>query len=77
MQLAQTTQGFQNQINAIAGVANMASDQVYELWCRYDKQCTMYDQSPVIPEFINWYAPHLGGNKNALMAAFFSVKAAL
>ncbi len=69
MQFDQTAQRFQAQINAIAGVANMTGEQVYELWCRYDRQCTMYDQSPVLFEFIRWYADQLGGNQSALQQA--------
>lgn len=77
MQLAQTEQRFQDQINAIAGVANMPSDQVYELWCRYARQCTLYDQSPVIFEFINSWGADLGGDRCALSNAVNAVNPAL
>ncbi len=77
MNFAQTAQGFQFQINAIAQVANMTSDQVYELWRRYDKQCTMYDQSPVMFEFVQWYAAELGGNQRALQDALDQIEAVL
>lgn len=77
MNFAQTAQGFQFQINAIAQVANMTSDQVYELWRRYDKQCTMYDQSPVMFEFVQWYVAELGGNQRALQDALDQIEAVL
>ena len=64
-----TVAAFQAKINAIAGVANMTGEQVYELWQKYDRQCTLYDQSPVLPEFVRWYAADLGGDSAALTRA--------
>jgi hypothetical protein len=77
MQFTQTDQRFQDQINAIAGVANMTGEQVYELWCKYDRQCALYDQSPVIFEFINWWGADLGGDRCALSNAVNAVNPAL
>lgn len=69
MNFAQTAKGFQAKINAITNVANMTGDQVYELWRKYRKQCSDGDQSPVLFEFIQWYAAELGGNRLALQKA--------
>lgn len=69
MSLATTAQGFQTKIAAIASAANMQPEQVYELWRKYDRQCSSYDQSPVLFEFIEWYAADMGGNRLALKKA--------
>lgn len=77
MNFANTAQGFQAKINAIAKVAGKTGEQVYELWRKYDKQCTSYDQSPVLFEFVGWYADDLGGDRYALMEALDQAEAAL
>lgn len=69
MQLAQCAQGFQDQIAAIAGVAGMQPEQVYQLWREYSHRCGLYDQSPVMFEFVSWYADQLGGNRLAIQEA--------
>jgi hypothetical protein len=69
MNLANTAPGFQDKIYAIAAAAGMTGEQVYELWRKYDKQCSLHDQSPVLFEFVNWYADAVGGNKEALSKA--------
>lgn len=77
MNFAQTAQGFQAKINAIAKVANMTGDEVFALWRKYSAQCTNYDQSPVMFEFVQWYAAELGGNQRALQDALDQIEAVL
>lgn len=69
MNFANTASGFQAKINAIAAVAGKTGEQVYELWRKYDRQCSLYDQSPVLFEFIEWYAADMGGDRLALQKA--------
>ena len=69
MKFENTAQGFQDKIYAIAAVAGKTADQVYELWRKYDLQCSQYGQSPILFEFINWYAAAMGGNPAALSKA--------
>ncbi len=77
MNFTSTAPAFQAKINALASVAGMTGQEVYELWRKYDRQCTMYDQSPVLFEFVQWYTAELGGNQQALMDALDQVEAAL
>ena len=77
MNFANTTPAFQVKINAIAAVAGKTGEQVYELWRKYDKQCSLYDQSPVLFEFVGWYADELGGDRASLMEAIEQAEAAL
>ncbi len=77
MNFTSTATAFQAKINAIAGVAAMTGQEVYDLWRKYDKQCSVYDQSPVLFEFVQWYTAELGGNQRALMDALDQVEAAL
>lgn len=74
MNFASTNRGFQAKINAIAAVAGRTGEQVYELWRKYDRQCSLYDQSPVMSEFIQWYANELGGDASALWYAVDAVE---
>ncbi len=67
--LIQCAPGFQAEIQALAAVAKMDPEQVYALWRKYDTRCTNYDQSPVISEFVSWYAVELGGDQLALVQA--------
>jgi len=76
MNFEKTAPAFQAKIDAIAKVANKTSEEVYELWRKYDKQCSMYDQSPVLFEFVGWYADDLGGDRYALMEALEQAEAA-
>jgi hypothetical protein len=69
MNFASTGPFFQAQISAIASVAGMTCENVYDLWCKYDRACTLYDQSPILVEFVGWYAYQLGGNQAALTKA--------
>lgn len=62
-------ESFKSSIDAIAEVANMSGQQVYDLWRKYSKQCSDGDQSPILFEFVRWYAAELGGNMAALDAA--------
>jgi hypothetical protein len=77
MNFTSTATAFQAKINTLAAVAGMTGAEVYELWRKYDRQCTMYDQSPVLFEFVQWYTAELGGNQRALMDALDQVEAAL
>lgn len=69
MNFANTDLGFQGKIYAIAAAAGMTGEAVYELWRNYSRQCDLYDQSPVLPEFIEWYAAEMGGDRAALSKA--------
>ncbi len=72
-----TAPAFQAQINALGIVANMTGEEVYALWRKYSAQCTNYDQSPVMFEFVQWYAAELGGNQRALQDALDQIEAVL
>lgn len=66
---SQTHPDFQRKINTIASVAGLTGAEVYEYWQQYSRQCTNYDQSPVLSEFITWYENELGGDGIMLQAA--------
>jgi hypothetical protein len=69
MSLSNTNPDFQRKIKAIALQAGLAPSEVYEYWQQYSRQCTNYDQSPVMSEFISWYENELGGDRLALQNA--------
>lgn len=75
MNFTSTHPDFQRKINAIAKVAELTGAEVYEYWQQYCRQCTNYDQSPVISEFIVWYTFELGGCREELQAALDGVNA--
>lgn len=66
---------FQRKIKAIASQAGLTAPEVYEYWQQYSRQCSNYDQSPVMSEFINWYENELGGDRLALQNALDEVAA--
>lgn len=72
MMLSNAHPNFQAKIRAIATVSGMDADAVYALWREYDRRCTMYDQSPVLIEFVDWYADALGGDIPNLEAATYA-----
>ena len=51
----QTAPEFQAQIKAIADKFKKPVLDVYALWREYSETCRLYDQSPVLFEFENWY----------------------
>ena len=67
--LNQCAASFQAEIRALAAAAKMDPEQVYALWRKYDARCTNYDQSPVMSEFVSWYAAEMGGDQLALVLA--------
>lgn len=52
-----------------AKLAGKTPNAVYELWRKYSRLCDLGDQSPVMFEFIAWYANDLGGDRAALQRA--------
>jgi hypothetical protein len=69
MNFTSTHPDFQRKIKAISVVAGLTCAEVYEYWQQYSRQCTNYDQSPVMHEFINWYENELGGDRLELQSA--------
>lgn len=69
MRFEDTATAFQEKIYAIANVSSVPALRVWDLWRDYDRRCTGYDQSPVLFEFVQWYAGDLGGNRAALQDA--------
>ena len=64
-----TTAEFQLRISRVAIVAGQNSLDVYALWRKYSGQCYASDQSPLLWEFVQWYAKQLGGDLPALARA--------
>jgi len=57
--LAETCQEFRNRINELATKYNKLATTIYDWWLDYSEDCKIYDQSPVLSEFENWYAEKL------------------
>ena len=63
---------FQDNIKAIAEIAKKTPDEVFTLWREYSDKCSMWDQSAILGEFVDWYVKDLGGDKAALNRAIQS-----
>lgn len=68
-QLANTCQQFQDMLFRIACAANQPIATVWHFWCKYSNACEGYDQSPLLPEFVEWYAGEMSCEKALLHAA--------
>ncbi len=66
---AQTHRNFQAALHRIAAVAGMEVLAVYALWREYELASRSSDQSAILSEFADWYAPKLGGDRAALRDA--------
>lgn len=66
--LSRTHPQFQADITAAAKACGKTPAQVYSLWVEYTKTCASHDQSPVWPEFRQWYAADLAPVASALTA---------
>ena len=58
---------FQNKIKKIAEIANLTPEKVFVFWCEYSANCSGFDQSAVLFEFVQWYKDKLGGDQQKLM----------
>lgn len=47
-------ESFRLKLAAIADIANMSLDDIVTMWKNYARQCSVYDQSPVLSEFLEW-----------------------
>lgn len=50
-------ESFKRDMNRIAAGAKLPVLDVFMLWLEYCETCQNYDQSPVMIEFLQWYAP--------------------
>jgi hypothetical protein len=62
MKFNETAQPFQDAINALASKYNKLATTIYSWWLDYAETCRIYDQSPVLSEFENWYHEKLTMN---------------
>ena len=66
MKLENCAPEFRRRMAAIAAIAGKPVEEVFALWREYSAACSAADQSAIVWEFVEWYAPKLGGDVNAL-----------
>ena len=64
-----TAKNFQASIARIAMIADKTPVEVFTLWRKYSDDCSNFDQSSILGEFIEWYCADLGDNPEALRSA--------
>ena len=52
-----TVPQFQADLTEWAKSVGITVEAAYLLWREYTATCDMFDQSPVFPEFVDWYTP--------------------
>ena len=61
MELSQTASNFQHRIADLSNKYETPAELVYHWWKEYCSTCRIYDQSPALSEFENWYKSQLEG----------------
>ncbi len=61
MKLTDQRSAFLVKIDELATRYGKTADQVYGWWREYSEQCRVFDQSPALVEFENWYQGKLKG----------------
>jgi hypothetical protein len=56
---AMRAETFRNELTRIAAGAQLPTLDVFKLWMEYSDTCRAYDQSALLWEFQQWYAPIL------------------